>query len=384
MRNFLIAVLATAYLSACGAGGDGAADAAAPVTIPVTGGAQSGAGVAPLPAPVPSGPVAPSATTLDIGVYYYPGWHWDMFSGWKDPWLLIQPFPGLKPLLGWYDDTEVTVMRQQADWMMNHGINYVVFDWYYERGAVQADRPLKAFLGLENPRPKLSLLWANHTSDTTKADWMAIVERWIDYAKSPDFRTVDQRPQFFIFNAYKFSIDAKREGESATDWLTYAKTAFKAAGLPAPYIVANVFAGDEPIIGTAQEMGFAAVSSYNYAHAPRVSRPAYGYRELDESYALNWAATVKAGRLPMVVPISSGWDRTPWGGSTDLLRDNSMPTKDEFTSHLTKAKAFMKSNGMTQGVICCWNEFGEGSFIEPTQQTGMTRLEAIKAVFGGS
>ncbi len=35
------------------------------------------------------------------------------------------------------------------------------------------------------------------------------------------------------------------------------------------------------------------------------------------------------------------------------------------------------------GVICCWNEFGEGSIIEPTRQGGFARLEQIRAVFAG-
>jgi hypothetical protein len=34
------------------------------------------------------------------------------------------------------------------------------------------------------------------------------------------------------------------------------------------------------------------------------------------------------------------------------------------------------------GVICCWNEFGEGSYIEPTQKNGFSYLEKIKKVFG--
>ena len=33
------------------------------------------------------------------------------------------------------------------------------------------------------------------------------------------------------------------------------------------------------------------------------------------------------------------------------------------------------------GIICCWNEYGEGSYIEPTKAFGMQYLERVKKVF---
>ena len=53
--------------------------------------------------------------------------------------------------------------------------------------------------------------------------------------------------------------------------------------------------------------------------------------------------------------------------------------------HLLAARQFMDANPtLTRrtGVICCWNEFGEGSFIEPTKVDGLKYLEQIRAVFG--
>ena len=37
---------------------------------------------------------------------------------------------------------------------------------------------------------------------------------------------------------------------------------------------------------------------------------------------------------------------------------------------------------LRMGVICCWNEYGEGSFIEPTKRMGKELLERVRAVFG--
>jgi len=75
----------------------------------------------------------------------------------------------------------------------------------------------------------------------------------------------------------------------------------------------------------------------------------------------------------------------PWGGSSYRLHDNSFGTPDEFERHLAAAKLRIdkhaaKTKGMT--VICCWNEFGEGSYVEPTKKDGFKYLEKVRKVFG--
>jgi hypothetical protein len=67
------------------------------------------------------------------------------------------------------------------------------------------------------------------------------------------------------------------------------------------------------------------------------------------------------------------------------LHDDSRSLPVEFAQHLQAAKAFMDSNAgrtLRTGVICCWNEFGEGSFIEPTKVDGVKYLEPVRDAFG--
>jgi hypothetical protein len=35
-------------------------------------------------------------------------------------------------------------------------------------------------------------------------------------------------------------------------------------------------------------------------------------------------------------------------------------------------------------MVCCWNEYGEGSYIEPTKMYDLEYLKRIKKVFGTS
>lgn len=67
------------------------------------------------------------------------------------------------------------------------------------------------------------------------------------------------------------------------------------------------------------------------------------------------------------------------------MHDDSQGTADEFELHLRAAKARLDrypTKTQRTGVICCWNEFGEGSYIEPTKADGFTFLERIRKVFG--
>ncbi|NNU33267.1 hypothetical protein HK413_02155 [Mucilaginibacter sp. S1162] len=67
------------------------------------------------------------------------------------------------------------------------------------------------------------------------------------------------------------------------------------------------------------------------------------------------------------------------------MHDNSVSAPELFEQHLSRAKAFMDENPqktMKMGVICAWNEFGEGSYIEPTKTFQMQYTEKVKKVFG--
>jgi hypothetical protein len=110
------------------------------------------------------------------------------------------------------------------------------------------------------------------------------------------------------------------------------------------------------------------------------------YAELSFSYSNTWSFIKNSlDSLPYLVPVTSGWSKTPWGGTlSDPLHDASVSNVDEFEKHLLNAKSFMDENPIltnNQIAVCCWNEFGEGSYIAPTNTNGYKYLEKIKTVF---
>jgi hypothetical protein len=53
---------------------------------------------------------------------------------------------------------------------------------------------------------------------------------------------------------------------------------------------------------------------------------------------------------------------------------------------LSGAKQILDTNNLMPKILMieAWNEFGEGSYIEPTKKWGFSYLETIKNVFGPS
>ena len=71
-----------------------------------------------------------------------------------------------------------------------------------------------------------------------------------------------------------------------------------------------------------------------------------------------------------------GVGQTSMGSSKDSEHDNSVSTPESFEAHLRTARDVMDTHPvktLKMGVICCWNEFGEGSYIEP-QRNGSSAI----------
>lgn len=328
-----------------------------------------------------------------IGVYYFPGWKDDQYGAvFAKPWERIEPFPEREPLLGWYRDGEVAVAEEQLRWMHDYGIDYVVYDWYWDGRRTFLEHSLKAYLQSKNRKlVKFSLLWANH-SDVPRSheEFISMIRYWIDaYFSREEYFRIDGKPVVFIFSQDALRSSASKMGSSTASLLSEARSLASAAGLPGIYFVGGTEALSHWVKKEGPSSGFDAFSAYNYhrAYQGKVDtsiRMTHGYEELIEAYRRNWTWILGNSPLPYFLPMISGWDRRPWGGSKDGLHDNSIGSSENFGRHLVAAKKLMDEEPEKSkkiGVICCWNEFGEGSYIEPTKKYRFEYLEQIKRVF---
>lgn len=329
-----------------------------------------------------------------VGVYYYPGWKFSPPLIKDQPWDEIRQYGGREPLPGWYDEGSVEVATRQLQWMRDYGIDFVIYDWYWvNNGGATLTNAIDAYQ--ESPARssvKFSILWANHTGTPTSLEQFdAIVDYWIrHYFRQKSYYRVNGLPVVFIFAPYDLASKAASFGTDVAQLFKRAHDKAVKAGLPGIYFVATSQAVAGPIEHDLPAMGYAAISAYNYHSGLSGSYSkemplSHSYAELAGGYRKSWMWILPHSKLPYFVPVTSGWDKRPWGGSPDKLHDMSSSTPGEFEEHLLQAKAVLDQypeKTLRTVVICCWNEFGEGSYIEPTKKWGFDYLERVKNVFG--
>lgn len=325
-----------------------------------------------------------SARTVKLGVYYFPGWRDQTPHAPADyPWDRIKPYPEREPALGWYDEGDVSVMQAHVHAMADHGLSFIAFDWYWGRhDEVFLEHALKAFRQVPDRRGlQFTLLWANHDgAPASLPNFDRMVAYWIgNYFRDPSFLRVDGKPVVIIFSANELDNQATMLGMTPAMLMDRAQQKARSSGFPGIYFVAGTTSDEPKFHATSRSnSGYSAVTAYNLHWMPGASHPAYSYAELDAAYRKHWERYRTLGQLPVIFPMSSGWDKRPWGGSADPLADRSVATPDEFEQHVRAGIQATQQAGQPQlGVICCWNEFGEGSYIEPTRKLGISVLERV-------
>lgn len=341
------------------------------------------------------GSTAANANEFTIGVYYYPGWSpYTKGAHEPDPWQAIKAYPDREPLLGWYHDGKQATLDKQLAWMADHAIDFVAFDWYWENGRPAPETSVRAYLqSPERARVRYALLWANHNNEPrTLKEWDDLVDYWIvRHLGNPEYVRIDGKPVLYVFSPDGIRDQAKKIGLPVAALLNRARDKAKLAGLQGIYFVLSLPATDYWVLDFAPKAGFDALTAYNYhfglaGDADKRTPDSHSFEELDSGYQMQWQWILKNSKLPYFVPMTSGWDKRPWGGSgKDPKHDDSMSTPSSFERHILKAKAMLKAYPeKTRGIgmVCCWNEYGEGSYMEPTKLYGLEYLQRINKVFG--
>lgn len=336
--------------------------------------------------------VAAATGRPTIGVLYFPGWTSNLPGHpYPQPWQPIKNFPERKPLLGWYSEGSLDVARSHMTWMRDYGVDFVTYSWYWDGKNPAFAHAIDAYRALPNDKPRFAVMWANHaTQPTSGVFFYSMVRFWIEnYFKDPKYLRINGMPVAFIMLGGRLDEKARAFGSSADELLAKANQMAIVSGLPGIY-----FVGGGGILRDKDggPKGFSAYFNYNLHSGPgnKISgenRMSRNYSELDQAYQEYWKLYSSNSNAPFITPLTAGWDKRPWGGSADPLHDNSSPRDGDFEKHLVAARDFLASSphrSLNMALICCWNEFGEGSYIEPTQGIGFSKLRAIRNTFGVS
>lgn len=377
--------------------------------------------------------------SYQIAVYYFPNYHPDPRNarvhgpGWTE-WELVRRalprFPEHRqpnlPLWGFEDESVPEVMARKIEAAASHGIDAFIFDWYwYNDGPFLESGLEQGFLGAPNRvLLKFAIMWANHDwldihparlrecqdgshsllypGMITRATFETVVHTVIDrYFKHPCYWTIQGAPYFSIYDlpALVRSLGGFEATREALSWF---RSETKAAGFPDLHLnqvfwSQGILPGEEAVRDPAEMLeglGFDSLTSYVWIHhVPLNDFPTMDYARACQAYLSYWQKIETVTRLPYFPNATMGWDSSPRTLQTDAFTNAGYPFTPclvnnppaAFKRALRTIKKRMDQRPSSTPRILTvnsWNEWTEGSYLEPDETHGMGYLEAIRDVFG--
>ena len=362
-----------------------------------------------------------------VAVYYFPNYHVDERNekvhgkGWTE-WELMKHatprFPGHDqpkvPLWGYEDEADPAVMSRKIDAAADHGINAFVFDWYWYDGPFLERALNEGFLKSGNDRLQFALMWANHDWDnfhpggrvrpypvdfywtTTYGSvgyvWDYLIEHYFTH---PAYMRVKGMPYFSIYATNRFIIQMGGV-ERCKEVLDLLQRKARAAGLPGIYLNGmwwdNMDQNPASICPQAdwvKKIGFHCYTSYNIP-LYRIQQGQFPRTDYDEAYRIYFTLCDQAKReLPAVYypVITMGWDSSPRTVQSEVYEKLGYPylsvmepTPEKFGEKVADAVRSMKDWPEEDRLlfINAWNEWTEGSYLEPDTRHGFAFLDALK------
>jgi len=319
----------------------------------------------------------PCSADLIVGSYYFPG----HFSPMR--WMPFRRCGYPTPVLGFYRDYEPEVLDWHIKWAVEHGISFFAFDWYGgPKGPSEVHNQAldRAFLTARyRSLMKFCLMWCNegieerYTEDEMVAFARLLTER---YFSQPNYLKIDGDNVLIISVPGHLLASFGAEGTGRV----FARMAevSRAAGCGGLFPVAKQHDNQDAL----KRAGFRATTGYNYPEAGMSEAERMVGRgpaeTMVDGYEEIWRQATRQGNLPYIVPVCPGWDARPWYLDAALVRTN--PRAEYFRRMCLNARRYVDPK-LRMVIAECWNEFGEGSYIEPTLQTGFGYLDAMRDAF---
>ena len=371
------------------------------------------------------------AQGYDVAAYVWPAYQpeprWaelgifkDGKGEWQNLYESAKRYPddnqGARPLWGYENEADPLVVARKIDAATAAGVNVFIYDWYWYGGRPFLEEALnEGFLKAPNcERMKFYLMYANHDVDKlwdntvggqekkqvvwpckiSDEDWKTIVALWIkQYFSRPNYYKIDGRPVLSIYDVRKF---VSWDGEAkAVERIDHLRKEVRKAGFPDLHLQALCISGspEEPPLA---EMPFKtdSMTIYNWLYRSwgRVNdktKPMLTYHEWGEMALESFDVAKKAVEAHGAVyfpHISVGWDtnaRYPKGAERPFVK-GSNPQDFERFARATREWADRNIPAGQPRLITVnsWNEWTEGTYLEPDSTFGYGYLNALWRVFG--
>ena len=374
---------------------------------------------------------------LWCAAYYFPGYHAEQRNelihgpNWSEWELMKCSRPRFEchrqpkvPLHGWNDESDPNEMAIKIDDAVNHGIDAFVFDWYWYDGPYLQAALDKGFLQAKNRKNmKFALMWANHnwrnfhpggrnidysvtfqsvaTLETVETIWDYIVDR---YFTDPYYWKVDGKLYFSIYSVNRFilQLGGTDKARYALDLLREKVQKRNLGEMHINGIWFDMLEEDAAFLECPQEewhtkLGIDSYTSYNSISITQAWKesaktfPRVDYATSCLQYHKIAEKAIKKLPAPYYPVMTVGWDSTPRTIQSDTFLLGNYPwfavmepNVEVFENSLAELKKLIKtkSNSSNEEIlfINAWNEWSEGSYLEPDTYHGYAFLEAVKKV----
>ncbi len=381
-------------------------------------------------------PIKNSRGDYTVVCFYFPNYHVDARNekvhgnNWTE-WELVKKatprFEGHQqpkvPLWGYVDEADPKVMEMKIDTAADYGIDVFLFDWYWYNDGPFLQRCLdEGYLKARNHhRVRFAVMWANHTwlnihpaslekiqnpevlypGEVTPETFEKITDYVIEkYFSDPAHWTIHGKPVFSIYEIHTF-VDGIGGLEQAKQALDRFQKKAREKGFPGVHInVVNIenrmpkcVQGKMTPAELIQYLNIDSVTSYAWVlDTPLTTFPETPYAEVVNRFDKIWTERAQQFGVPYFPNVSMGWDSSPRCKQEDPFENKGYPftpilsgnTPEQFQSALEKCKNFLDNNPICNKTLTlnAWNEWTEGSYLEPDTLHKYAYLEAIQNVFG--
>jgi hypothetical protein len=382
----------------------------------------------------PAEPTRPDG--LITAAYYFGNFHVDPRnekahgSGWTE-WNLVKAarprFPGHHqpkvPQWGYADESTPEVFSQKISAARQHGVDALLFDWYWYEDGPFLNRALESgyFKAANNNDVCFGLMWANHDwidlhpakldspgkvqfrGGVSRSAFDAMCERVVQLFQHPSYLKLNGQPYFSIYELFRF-VQGMGGPSQAARALDALRQKAAAAGFPGVHINAvtwgvKLLPGETEVTNLPEllhQLRIDSTTSYVWIHHVQLSKAfTTEYEDVRRQYE-TYRSRASVELDCMYFPnVTVGWDATPRTCQTDNFRVGSYPftsvvvnnSPQAFEKALHSAKQFALSQlpaGKRLITLNSWNEWTEGSYLEPDAEHGNAYLDAVRKVFRSS
>lgn len=331
----------------------------------------------------PSAPQVAESTDYNVGMNVC--WLWrDQQSG--EGWDAVSPFKEFDPYLGFYDEG----LRETADWelkwMAEHGVDFVHVCWYCPSDNIQA--PIKemrhSYAALHDGYMMAEysdlidfcIMWENNAIDCYSFEQFKeyIWNYWCEYYFSdPRYARLDNKAVISIWNRTNFetAMGGADKALEAMDWMEEEIKKY----------------GYDGMIFLAQTQGSMSVETYEKI-ASQGYDATYGYhwgpdgKNYKHQYKCNKENFEASEGISHHIPtISMGFNDIGRNDTRDpIINVKGHDDVCNYSKNLLKKleTGTWKDNTV---MLSTWNEFSEGTYMFPTESTGLAYLENVRNNF---